>query len=189
VTAVSDREIVARLRAGEAGAFDAAYERYAARLYRFLLRLCQRRPLAEDLLQEAWLKLATRAPELAPDTELGAWLFTVARNAFISRARTESRVVELDRAEEAVASGPSPEARASASSSVRALERALAALGEGDREILLLVGVEELSHAAAASVLDVSDVVFRQRLHRARSRLASELEQAPRLASSDWKDE
>jgi RNA polymerase sigma-70 factor (ECF subfamily) len=189
VTVVSDAELLRRLRAGDAAAFDAAYDRYAPRLYRFLLRLCKNRESAEDVLQEAWLKLATRAHELAVDTDLVAWLFTVARNAWVSRARHEGRLVEFADADERSARDPSPEASSVLSSSVRALERALAALGEGDREILLLVGVEELSHSAAAAVLGVGDVAFRQRLHRARSRLAAELDRAPRRASSDWTEE
>jgi RNA polymerase sigma-70 factor (ECF subfamily) len=189
VTALSDADLVRRLHAGDAAAFDAAYERYAPRLYRFLLRLCKNREAAEDVLQETWLKLATRANELAADTELAAWLFTVARNAWVSRARHEGRLVELAGADERTARDPSPEASSVTASSVRALERGLAALGEGDREVLLLVGVEELSHSAAAAVLGIGDVAFRQRLHRARSRLAMELERAPRRASSDWTEE
>src|SRR5581483_2045496 len=145
----SDAELVARLRAGEADAFDAAYERHAPRLYRFLLRLCRSRHAAEDVLQDAWLKLATRATELAADTDLSAWLFTVARNAWISRARHEGRLVELAGAGERTAGEPTPEASSVASSDVRALERALFALAENDREILLLVGVEEMNHTAA----------------------------------------
>jgi RNA polymerase sigma-70 factor (ECF subfamily) len=186
VTPASDTELVAGLRAGDTEAFDAAYARHAPRLFRFLVHLCARRHVAEDVLQETWLKLATHAPELRPETELGAWLFTVARNGWLSRARVESRVVELGSAGERAAPEPTPESRAVASSAVRALERALSALGNGDREILLLVGVEEMSPATARAVLGLGEVAFRQRLHRARSRLASELERAPRLASSDW---
>jgi DNA-directed RNA polymerase specialized sigma24 family protein len=95
VTPASDTELVAGLRAGDTEAFDAAYARHAPRLFRFLVHLCARRHVAEDVLQETWLKLATHAPELRPETELGAWLFTVARNGWLSRARVESRVVEL----------------------------------------------------------------------------------------------
>jgi RNA polymerase sigma-70 factor (ECF subfamily) len=188
VTAVSDAELLRRLHAGDAAAFDAAYERYAPRLYRFLLRLCKNREAAEDVLQETWLRLATRANELAADTDLAAWLFTVARNAWVSRARHDGRLVELG-ADDRSAGDPNPEASSVLASSVRALERALAALSESDREILLLVGVEELTHSAAAAVLGVGDVAFRQRLHRARSRLAAELAHAPRRASSDWTEE
>lgn len=189
MTPLSDAELIRRLRAGDAGAFDAAYDRYAARLYRFLCRLCRSRDAAEDVLQETWLTLATRAHELAADTDLAAWLFTVAHNGWISRARHEGRLVELPATDERAAREPGPEARTLLASSVRALERALAALRESDREILLLVGVEEIGHSAAAAVLGVSDVVFRQRLHRARARLVTELERAPARASSDWTEE
>jgi RNA polymerase sigma-70 factor (ECF subfamily) len=185
----SDGELVERIRRRDVGAFDVAYERYASRLYRFLLRLCGSRAAAEDVLQETWLKLSTRASELAPATDLSAWLFTVARNAWVSRARVERRVVELVSHHEPADSGPSPEAHVVSSSSVLAVERALRALAEADREVLLLVGVEEMSPATAARVLDVSDVVFRQRLHRARQRLAAELEQMPRVASGDGTEE
>ena len=184
----SDGELVEQLRRKDVRAFDVAYERYAPRLYRFLLRLCRSRVAAEDVLQETWLKLSSRASELSPETDLSAWLFTVARNAWISRARVERRVVEFASTHDRDG-GPNPEARAVSASAVAAVERALVALAETDREILLLVGVEEMSHAAAAAVLGVSDVVFRQRLHRARERLTSELAQRPRVASGDWTDE
>jgi RNA polymerase sigma-70 factor (ECF subfamily) len=182
----SDGELVKRLRRKDVRAFDIAYARYAPRLYRFLLRLCPSRAAAEDVLQETWLKLSSRASELSEETELSGWLFTVARNAWISRARVERRVVEFVSSHERADGGPNPEAHAVSASSVAAVERALRSLAETDREILLLVAVEEMSHAAAAAVLGVSDVVFRQRLHRARERLTSELEQRPLFASGDW---
>ena len=185
----SDGELVARLRRRDTGAFDVAYERHAPKLYRFLLRLCRSRAAAEDVLQETWLRLSSRASELSADTDLSAWLFTVARNAWISRARVECRVVEFASGHDRADGDANPEARAVTASSVAAVERALLSLNEADREILLLVGVEEMSPKAAASVLGVSDVVFRQRLHRARERLSSELAQRPRAASGDWTDE
>src|SRR5262249_49451473 len=118
LTAPSDAELLRRLRAGDAAAFDAAYERHAARVYRFLLRLCRNREAAEDVLQETWLKLATRAHELAGDTDLRAWLFTVARNAWVSRARHEGRLVELAGEGEHSARELNPEAKSVLASSV-----------------------------------------------------------------------
>jgi RNA polymerase sigma-70 factor (ECF subfamily) len=185
----SDDELVERLRQRDASAFDVAYERYAPRLYRFLLRLCRSRAAAEDVLQETWLKLSSRASTLASDTDLSAWLFTVARNAWVSRARVEQRVVEFASSHDRADGDANPEVRAVLVSSVAAVERALLSLAEPDREILLLVGVEEMSPKAAASVLGVSDVVFRQRLHRARERLTRELAQRPRAGSGDGTDE
>jgi DNA-directed RNA polymerase specialized sigma24 family protein len=79
--------LVERLRAGERAAFDETYAAFNNRLFTFLLRLCCRRDVAEDLLEETWLRLVTHAPRLRPDTTLGPWLFTVARNLHVSYLR------------------------------------------------------------------------------------------------------
>ena len=57
------------------------------------------------------------------------------------------------------------------------LERALARLSNEDRELLLLVGVEDLSHAEAAKVLGVDQATVRKRVSRARARLAQTLDE------------
>ncbi|MGE5199433.1 MAG: sigma factor, partial [Rhodospirillaceae bacterium] len=70
-----DREcelgLVARLRDGDAAAFDAVYEAYRARLYSFLARLSRSRDVAEDLAEETWLRLVASGGRLRPDTRLG----------------------------------------------------------------------------------------------------------------------
>src|SRR5262245_51528858 len=88
----SELDLVARLRAGDAAAFDVVHDCYHARLSNFLARLSRRREVAEDLLEETWLRLVARASGLDPETRLGPWLFTVARNLYVSYWR--SRLVE-----------------------------------------------------------------------------------------------
>ncbi len=63
------------------------------------------------------------------------------------------------------------------------LERALAGLGPGDRELLLLLGVEGLSYAELAQVLDLEQVTLRKRVSRARARLAEALDGDTRVVS------
>jgi RNA polymerase sigma-70 factor (ECF subfamily) len=65
---------------------------FNARLFTFLLRSCRRREVAEDLLEETWLRLVKHARRLRPDSRLGPWLFTVARHLYVSYVR--SRVLE-----------------------------------------------------------------------------------------------
>src|SRR5262245_46462826 len=81
--------LVAGLRQGDADAFDDVYRAFNTRLFTFLVRLSRRRDVAEDLLEETWLRLVKYARRLRPDTRLGPWLFTVARNLYVSfnRAR------------------------------------------------------------------------------------------------------
>src|SRR5215475_3102824 len=97
--AQEEAEIVAGLRRSEAAAFDALYTRYRDRTFAFLLRLTGRRDVAEDLFQETWLNAARAAPRLRDDTRLAPWLFTIARNEWVSYRRWSildlSRLVAL----------------------------------------------------------------------------------------------
>jgi RNA polymerase sigma-70 factor (ECF subfamily) len=140
----------------------------------FLLRLCGRRDAAEDLNQDVWLSIARHAARLAPDTDLPAWIFTVARNRFLSSRRRADVVVPATEPADvdlrAAAPGPTDDP------ACRDLERALAGLPDVHREVLLLVGVEGLEVAQAAAVLSIRPDAARQRLARARAALAEALE-------------
>jgi len=179
-----DREIelrlVVRLKAGDPAAFEAIYEAYRPRLFGYLVRLSRRRDVAEDLLEETWLRLVTRCATLADDARLGPWLFTVGRNLYFSwrrsRAVDESRTSELDPAWPAPERGASPFEAAARSELERRVEAALARLPLRDRELLLLVGVEGLTPSEAAGVCGVPAVTLRARLHRAREKLAAEMD-------------
>jgi RNA polymerase sigma-70 factor (ECF subfamily) len=171
--------LVARLKAGDAAAFEAIYEAFRPRLFSFLARLSRRRDVAEDLLEETWLRLVTRAGDLRDDTRLGPWLFTVARNLFASWCR--HRAVDEDRLFDFAISWPgllpreSPFESAARGETEARLEAALARLPPRDREVLLLVGGEELSPSDAAAVLRIAPEALRKRLQRARERLAREM--------------
>lgn len=181
-----DREkelrLVAALKRGEAAAFDAIYEEYRARLFSFVLRLTGRRAVAEELAQEAWLRLAARASGLRDETRLGPWLFTVARNLCLSarRARGKDGVGPSPAELEALPDGDSPSPLHSAEGRElgRRLERALLRLPAHYREALLLVGVEGLAPVDAAEVCGVRPEALRKRLERARHLLAGELGRA-----------
>lgn len=176
----AERELVAALRRGEARAFDAVYDQYRARIFAFLLRLSGSRCLAEDLFQETFLRLARHALRLEPDTRLGAWLFTVARNCY----RSYRRFALLDRQrlhEYGLAPRPvalSPHDQAASSESAARLEAALADLPLKYREVLLLCGVEGMAPEQVAASLGLSAENLRQRLSRGRARLRERLGEA-----------
>lgn len=169
---LSDAALIALLRARDERGFDAAYARYAASIFGFLVRLCRSRALAEDLFQHTFMRLAEHGPELRRDSQLRAWLFSVARNAFHSHARARS-VAERD-----ADLVPAPENTHSPDSglALNELERALARLETSDRELLLLVGVEGLAPAEVAAMLLIDLAALRKRLSRARARFAEVLD-------------
>ena len=125
-----DSDLVERLKAGDPAAFDAVYAAYHARLFNFLVRLSRNRQVAEDLVEETWVRLVSRAGRLRPDTQLAAWLFTVARNLYLSYCRSrlveESHVPALMGLWPAGASRPSPFEATAASEFERRIEAGLA---------------------------------------------------------------
>jgi RNA polymerase sigma-70 factor (ECF subfamily) len=178
-----DREaellLVAQMREGDAAAFDRIYAEFNGRLFSFLARLSRRRDVAEDLLEEMWLRFVDRAPKLRPDTQLGPFLFTIARNLYISYCR--SRLVEDSQTVDMIGlwplgtPRPSPFDATVANETGRRIEAALAELPAMYREALLLVSIEGLRPAEAAQVCGITPEAMRQRICRARSAMAQRL--------------
>jgi len=176
----TELSLVEGLRSGDPGAFDLVYEAYRARLFGFLVRLSRSRTVAEDLLDETWLRLVSNARSLRADSYLLPWLFTVARNLYWTYRRSGLHEEAWDPA--ALALWPSPEASSSPFEAAAhdellgRLERALAQLSPRYREVLLLVGLEGLTPSEAAGVCGVTPEALRQRLARARAALAQALD-------------
>lgn len=169
---------MAGLVACEPQAFRSAYEQYADRLYSFSLRLTGRRDAADELFQHAWLVLAERAPRLALDTNLLAWLITVARNHWRSQHRkAQTHLRNEDGIVEQHPAPPRPDETVEQRARIHRLEAALASLAEHHREVLLLV-VEagDLPQGELATILGLSPAAFRKRLSRARTALHAQLE-------------
>jgi RNA polymerase sigma-70 factor (ECF subfamily) len=170
--------LVARLRAGDTTAFDIIHDAFNRPLLNFLTRLARNRAVAEDLVEETWLRLVSGGEELQTDTRLGPWLFTVARNLFVSYCRSRAREdaytgeltllwpSELPRTPFDIASMKQDEAR---------LEAAIESLPPLYREVLLLVGVEQMRPMDAARVCGISPESLRQRLSRARAMISKVL--------------
>jgi len=185
-----DRDVLLLLEQGDARGFDLAYARYAERIFGFLLRLSRSRALAEDLFQHTFMRLAEAGPRLRVDSDLRAWLFTVARNACRSHARaTRSRSLDASIDVELVLDPQSSGANPDSGLALAELERALGSLNESDRELLLLFGVEGLSHGELAEILDLDQVTVRKRVSRARARLADALDGAARVVSKSEESE
>jgi len=175
--------LIDRLRNGDPSAFDEVHAALNVRLFSFLARLSRSRDVAEDLLEETWLRLIANARRLRPDTRLNAWLFTVARNLYISYCR--SRLLETGHAADYTGlwllgtPHASPFEETAANETEGRLETALASLPAVYREVLLLVGVEGMQPMDAAAICGITPEALRQRLHRARALLSERLEPAP----------
>ena len=143
------------------------------RLRRYARALTGDTARADDLVQDTLERALKKWLLWRRGSDLRAWLFAVMHNLFVNQLRAP-RVVEF-RADEAM---PEPVVRATQTDglALRDLERALAELSVDQREVLLLVALEELSYVEAARVLGVPLGTVMSRLSRARMRLGKLLE-------------
>jgi RNA polymerase sigma-70 factor (ECF subfamily) len=182
-----DDEIGAQLRrvaAGDRAAFSALVEAQWAPLFRFIDGVARDAAAAEDALQEAFIAVWRSAGTYRGESSGRTWLYTVARNALHRRHRRRAdrpgASEPLDTLEELGAAAgwgdPSSEDRVlSALDDRERVHRALAHLSPDDREVLVLLDMEELSAKEAAETLAIGVAALKSRLHRARLRLVAEL--------------
>ncbi len=140
---------------------------FIPRLRRYARALVGDRARADDLVQDTIERAWNKFHLWRPGSDLRAWLFTVMHNVHINQIRASRDFVELDdeAAEMAVAGAQG------ASLEIRDLERALVLLPVEQREVLLLVGLEDLSYAEVAEVLGIPIGTVMSRLSRAREKV------------------
>ena len=132
---------------------------------------------ADDLVQDTFERALAKLDLWQPGSDLRAWLFSLMHNLFVNqiRVRRPQETVMEDAQDEPV-SGGQMEALAS-----RDIHEALARLPEEQREVLLLVGLEQFSYAEAAQVLGVPTGTVMSRLSRARERMRHMLAGEPAI--------
>jgi RNA polymerase sigma-70 factor (ECF subfamily) len=143
------------------------------RLRRFAISLCGSREMGDDLVQTACEKALANAASWTPGTRFDAWMFRILRNAWIDRlrrARTEGIVEDIDMHGELAASG---EADAETRLLLKSVWTLIGNLPSDQREVVMLVCVEELSYSEAAEALDVPVGTVMSRLARARGKIAA----------------
>lgn len=141
-------------------------------LRRFAISLCRSRELADDLVQAACERAILAADSFAPDSRFDAWMFRILRNLWIDQLRRQKTAGPHDELDEARdVSVPSGEAAAHARMGLADVAAALQKLPEEQREVLVLVCVEELSYRDAADVLSIPIGTVMSRLARARKNL------------------
>jgi RNA polymerase sigma factor (sigma-70 family) len=151
--------------------FEALYAEHAGAVLAYARRRTDRGD-AEDVLADVFL-VTWRRLESVPREDARVWLLGVARRVLANQRRGAARQAALQSrlADECPPGGQLPHT----SDGEDRVLRALASLNEGDREVLLLLGWEELDRHEAARVLGIRPGTFSVRLHRSRRRFARAL--------------
>ncbi len=170
----TDGELIQAAATGDQSAFEDLYRRYARPVFGLALRRLGDRGRAEDAVQETFASIWRSAGSYRPDRGPGApWLYAVARNAIVDRARSRSEVpAEIpERADESAG----PLERTEQSWVAWRVHRALEELPEHEREVIALAYWSGLSQSEVAEFLGIPLGTVKTRTRAALSRLADVL--------------
>jgi len=155
--------------------------KHADRLQRFIMKHIGNATEAEELAQQAFVEAAASFKAFRGDSQLSSWLYGIALNLVrnhLSRAPERRHEFVSDAALDVQSSpDPSPEELVAQNQTITLLHESINELPENMREILLLVGFEEISYEDAATLLTVPIGTVRSRLSRARTALKEKLRQ------------
>jgi RNA polymerase sigma-70 factor (ECF subfamily) len=181
---ISENELLERIKAGDEAAFIQLYRDRQMAIHRFALQMSGSPSIAEDVTQEVFLALIREVRRFDPARgPLSAYLYGMARNMVLDHLRKGRMDVSLEefeapdsRASEArvVATGD-PLGDLTRGEAVESLRKAILALPEHYREVVVLCDLNEMNYDHAAAALGCAIGTVRSRLHRAREILLKRL--------------
>jgi RNA polymerase sigma-70 factor (ECF subfamily) len=175
-----DVRLMLAFAAGDETAFAALFERWSRPLLRYLERIVREAATAEELVQEAFVRVHRAREQYRPEARFSTWLYRIATHLAwneLRRPRRRAPHESIDGEQAAPLAAPAAPVdeivharRVSAE-----VEGALAALPERQRAALWLAAVEGQSYAEVAAALDTSEKAVKALVHRARAALADAL--------------
>jgi RNA polymerase sigma-70 factor (ECF subfamily) len=184
-----------RLLDGDASAFTPFVESFQSKVFQYTWMMCGQREDAEEVAQDTLLKIFESFDQLQDPEHVKAWVFRIARNYCLMKRRRSVFAPERELSLDELMPGPLPgsdspgtagsdrvadqrelpEQRLLRAELNKKLETAMQQLPANYRSVVLLRDVEGLSTAEAAQVLEMSEDVVKQRLHRGRLALRKSL--------------
>lgn len=170
----TDSDLLARAGARDGSAFAALVDRHFPVVHRVVWRMMNGHADAEDVAQEAFLRLWRNPAQVRDAAALRGWLIRVANNLVMDRFRTKP-MVEMDDGLEIADGRATAEERLGHAEAVATIDAAVAGLPERQKLALTLVHFEHMSNIAAAAVMEVSVDALESLLARARRSLKERL--------------
>jgi len=166
----SDHDLMARAATGDERAFRTLAERHAGAALKLARRILGNETMAEDAVQDAFLRVWINAPRWRPEAAFRTWLYRIVVNLCLN-VRRRAPELPLDAAVERADPGLAPDQQLEIGERDLRLAAAIAALPERQRAAVVLTYQEGFSNAEVAAVLDVSVSGVEALLVRARHAL------------------
>jgi len=171
-----DSKLVAKLRAGDVSAFDSLYWQYYEVVYRNILKLTKEPLVAEDILQEVFIRLWEKRQDIKFEQPVVNWIFVISFNLSIDYTRKKLREQELHRkllaVSDAIAQNPSVY-----EDYYQLLKRAIEQLSPQKQKIIKLCKLEGKTYEEAAAELHISRHTVKEYLSAAMASLGDYVRQ------------
>jgi RNA polymerase sigma-70 factor (ECF subfamily) len=166
--------LVEAVRRGAPGSHEAIYHRYKRRVFALAMRIVGAHD-AEEVAQEAFIRVFRGLPKFRGDAALGTWIYRLAVNAALSHKSRRANAPVTERDDAVPEQGVAAVAESRDAALRRQLEAALAGLPVGYRTVIVLHDVEGLEHEDVASILGCHVGTSKSQLHKARAKLREAL--------------
>lgn len=173
-----DVALMLQVRAGDREAFESLVVKHQKSVINAAFRYTGNPSVAEDLAQEAFLRVYRAAANYEPEARFTTWLFTIVRNICSNyRTREGSHDLDMETEEEwkLPASESNPESEAMREQLKRRVQKAVADLPESLRLPLILSHYQQMGYDEIAKTLDLSLSAVKVRIHRAKNLLLEKL--------------
>lgn len=177
-----DRALIEAFQTGDEFAFVSLYNRYKDAVYAFCVKMLLNKELAQDVVQDTFLRIYENRERLINVSSFKAWLFTIARNQCLNQLRKNNWQIPLD--PEMVppsslrGSRNTPAAELEKSEKIQLVNRFLAELKPDYREVIILREYQNLTYEEIAAVTRSTLSAVKSRLFKARKKLGVYMEQA-----------
>lgn len=184
----TDEELMQRYQIGDAAAFEILYARHKGGVFRYMLRQCRERGVAEELFQEVWLNLINARASYVVRARFSTYIYSIAHNRLIDHYRESGREVPLsysrddEDGEDRLANIPAgdvqqPDRVLAAKQGATEFLRLLQSLPEAQREAFLLHEEADMSIEEIAVATNVNAETAKSRLRYALNKLRSGLKE------------
>ncbi len=170
---LTDEDLMKKVAAHDAEAFQVLVNRYSQKVYACAWRLVSNKTDAEDMTQEVFFKVWRHAEKWSPDAKLSTWLYRILYNHYIDMCRRRKPME--NEIPETASSEPSPEQRLLKEAEEREVADAINSFPARQREALILCYHQGLKAKDAADILSVSVGALESLLFRARQTLKDRL--------------
>lgn len=181
----SDEKLMESVQKGSYDSLKELYDRYSGKMFRYAYFILKNKHNAEDCVQDVFMKLHDKAATYKPGKRFSPWIYRIARHTALNLIRDEKigKMVSLDEPlgpeeqatlEKYLKSDDVGPAQSLAGKEVSAAVRlAIQSLGERDRAVIMLCGIQGISNPEAAQILGWPTVRVTLQLSRAKNRLAA----------------